>query len=157
MAPQTADKDRERDLRLIHVAKRELALDEETYRAMLCSVAGVRSAKYLDVTGRKKVLDHLKERGFKVKVAAPASNDAADSRYRKIRVLWKQLHDSGKVAHNTEHAVRSYIKRMTHLEDFQLLDDLQVSMVIEALKKWLARSEQPADADASNTKEDSHG
>jgi len=132
-------------------------MDDETYRAMLCSVAGVRSARDLDVTGRKKVLDHLKELGFNVKVASPVSSNAADSRYRKIRVLWKQLHDSGKVAHNTEHAVRSYIKRMTHQEDFQFLSDMQVSMVIEALKQWLVRPEQPADADASNTGEDSNG
>lgn len=55
---------RNRELAKIHtVARRQLGLDEDTYRAMLESVAGVRSAGGLDAAGRRKVLDHLKRVG----------------------------------------------------------------------------------------------
>lgn len=57
--------DRRNELAKIHVAKKALGLDDDTYRAMLWAVARVRSAKDLDAAGRAKVLDHLKARGFK--------------------------------------------------------------------------------------------
>lgn len=55
-----------REIQLIHIAKQQLGLDDETYRAMLWSVARVKSSTELDFAGRKKVLDHLKGCGFKV-------------------------------------------------------------------------------------------
>lgn len=54
---------RNRELAAIHCAKKDLGLDDETYRDMLFTVARVRSAGDLDWTGRKRVLDHLKSRG----------------------------------------------------------------------------------------------
>lgn len=54
-----------RDIQLIHIAKQQLGLDEETYRAMLMSVGGKSSSSELDIKGRKAVLDHLKACGFK--------------------------------------------------------------------------------------------
>lgn len=51
----------------IHIAKKQLGLDDDTYRAMLWGVARVRSAADLDHAGRAKVLAHLKACGFKSK------------------------------------------------------------------------------------------
>lgn len=56
---------RARELAAIHVAKKQLGLDDETYRLMLWSVARVRSAADLDHAGRQAVLDHLRARGFR--------------------------------------------------------------------------------------------
>jgi phage gp16-like protein len=55
-----------REIQLIHIAKQQLDMDDETYRAMLWIVARVKSSTALDFAGRKKVLDHLKACGFKV-------------------------------------------------------------------------------------------
>lgn len=49
----------------IHIAKKQLGLDDGTYRAMLWGVARVNSAAELDHAGRAKVLAHLKACGFK--------------------------------------------------------------------------------------------
>jgi hypothetical protein len=54
---------RNRELAAIHAAKHDLMLDDAEYRAMLWSVARVRSAADLDQAGRRKVLDHLRSRG----------------------------------------------------------------------------------------------
>lgn len=48
----------------IHIAKKELALDEETYRAMLWTVSRVKSSADLDTDGMQKLLEHMKSRGF---------------------------------------------------------------------------------------------
>jgi len=56
---------RNRELAQIHIAKAQLGLDDATYRDMLWSIGRVRSAGDLDFTGRKRVLEHLRLRGFK--------------------------------------------------------------------------------------------
>lgn len=69
---------RSSSLAQLHIAKAQLGLDEETYRAMLWAVARVKSAKDLDHAGRAKVLDHFKARGWKP--APPKTKPAPGSR-----------------------------------------------------------------------------
>lgn len=57
-APVKSDR-RNGDLARIHVLKKQLGQDDETYRAMLLRVAGVRSSADLDGPGRGKVLREM--------------------------------------------------------------------------------------------------
>jgi phage gp16-like protein len=140
MKSETADKIREREIRLIHVAKRELGLDDETYRAMLFAVARVQSVKDLDWTGRKKVLDHMKARGFKVRSkAAPSRQLAQDAESKKIRALWLFLHQIGVVKNSSEEALAAYVKRIVGVEALQWVNGNQSLALIESLKKWAMR------------------
>lgn len=142
---------RDREIKLIHVARRELQLDEDTYRAMLEQVTGVKSSSDLDAAGRKKVLDHLKSKGFKVKskpAAAPSKN-AADPQYRKIQALWSELTRLGAVRVNTEAVIRVYIKRISGKDDFSFCNNAQVTVIIESLKKWKSRVEGATQAAAA--------
>src|SRR5580765_3096076 len=50
---------RKADLAKIHIAKKELGMDEETYRNMLWTVALVKSSSELNYEGRQKLLAHL--------------------------------------------------------------------------------------------------
>ncbi len=56
---------RRNDLAKIHIAKKDLGLDDETYREMLLNVAGVTSSAQLDEEGRKKILRHFEQHGYK--------------------------------------------------------------------------------------------
>lgn len=56
---------RKAELAKIHIAKKELQMDDEQYRAVLWTVARVDSARDLDAAGRAAVLKHLRSRGFK--------------------------------------------------------------------------------------------
>ena len=56
---------RNSELAKIHIAKKDLGLDDDTYRDVLWTVARVRSAKDLDHHGREQVLKHFKSKGFK--------------------------------------------------------------------------------------------
>ena len=84
-----------REIKLIHIAKQQLGMDDETYRAMLWSVERVKSSTALDFAGRKKVLDHLKACGFKVVANEWAFIDkaAADRQplLRKICMVCKSM------------------------------------------------------------------
>lgn len=52
-------------LALIHVAKKELGLQEEDYRSILELYGGVNSAKHLTLEGFERVMGHLERLGFK--------------------------------------------------------------------------------------------
>lgn len=67
-APPRAD-----DLVLIHVAKRDLGLDDSEYRDLLWTVARVRSAKDLDHAGRARLIEHFRKCGW-----APANRRRSD-------------------------------------------------------------------------------
>jgi hypothetical protein len=50
---------------VVHIAKEELHLDEESYRQILKGVAGVESATQLTEAGFEKVMRRFQEMGFK--------------------------------------------------------------------------------------------
>jgi len=56
---------RRRDLAKIHIAKKQLGMDDATYREMLFNVTGFQSAADLNRTQRWAVITHLKARGFR--------------------------------------------------------------------------------------------
>ena len=62
VARRTQDR-RQVDLMKIHLGKKQLGLDDETYREMLQQVTGARSSADLDESGRRKVLAHLRKCG----------------------------------------------------------------------------------------------
>ena len=72
----------------IHIAKKQLQLDEETYRAMLWEVAEVDSAADLDLRGLDKVLDHLADRGAKFTDHGRQPGKITPHRSKR-RLLWK--------------------------------------------------------------------
>ncbi|MHB1333416.1 MAG: gp16 family protein [Sulfuriferula sp.] len=88
MNKATAPDLRKRELAQIHIARQQLGMDDDTYRAMLWTVARVKSAADLDWAGRKQVLDHCKAKGWKNTARhrpAPAKSKAA--LVAKIRAL----------------------------------------------------------------------
>lgn len=129
------------DLAKIHIARKQLSMSEDAYRAMLQSVAGVASAGDLDLRGRGKVLQHLKNLGWKPKtrkkkqVVTPSLPQD-----KKIRALWLDMHNEGVVKHPEEAALRSYVRRITGCDRLEWITTKQASIVIESLKQWQMRS-----------------
>lgn len=83
---------RSADLAMIHIAKKELGLDDETYRGMLFTVARVNSSSELDQAGRDAVLAHMKARGWQSKTTAP---DVAKAKKALIGKIGALLADMG--------------------------------------------------------------
>ncbi|WP_103035202.1 gp16 family protein [Castellaniella caeni] len=133
--------DRQRLLRLIHVARRELVMDEDTYRGILQRVGNAASAADLDESKLQKVLDHMKACGFKVRpnnrrVSRPLASTPSD---KKIRALWLFAHELGIVRDPSERALAAYVKRLAGVDALQWTDGDQVLAIIESLKAWIMR------------------
>lgn len=139
MKPASA---RNRELAQIHIAKAQLGLDEETYRAVLKMIGRVESSADLDFSGRKRVLDHFKARGWKPRGSRGGisrGSSAEDPMSTKIRGLWASLHAAGKVSDPADGALMSFVRRQTGVQALQWANTRQKGQIIEALKAWLAR------------------
>jgi phage gp16-like protein len=132
---------RKAELAQIHIARAQLGIDEDTYRAILWTVARVTSAKDLDWTGRKTLLEHFKAKGWKP--AAPKSAKAAKPGPKcqdgLVRALWTDLHAAGKVRDPSDAALGSWLARNKWPQRAEWLSQQQITQAIEALKKWLDR------------------
>lgn len=133
--------DKRKTLAKIHIAKKELGLDDDTYRAMLIELTGKRSTTQMTDNQLGKVLHHLKKRGFKPKPtgAAPGRRMADDPESKKIRALWLFLFELGLVKNPAESALAAYVKRQTGVEDLHWAKGDDALKVIETLKKWAMR------------------
>lgn len=85
---------RDNDLAKIHIAIKDLGMDDDAYRAMLWTVARVKSSKDLDMHGRYKVLHHLASVGWRPKRRRDPGNVKSD-RDALIGKIEAQLADMG--------------------------------------------------------------
>lgn len=136
---------RRRDLAKIHLARKDLALDEDTYRQLLATFGGASSAADLDAAGRGRVLARFRALGWQPKRSrrvSPASRhkDPHDkTQADKIRALWISLHRAGVVRDGSERALGRFVHRLTRRYSPDWLDSAQANQVIEALKDWARR------------------
>ena len=140
---------RQRLIRLIHVARRELRLDGPTYRTLLQAAGGAESTAAMNPRQLQAVLDRLKQAGFKVRApsAGTASARAAapdrrqDTRREalKVRALWLFLHHLGAVRDPSERALAAYVRRIGKVDDMHWADGDRMLALIETLKKWAMR------------------
>ncbi|WCG81611.1 gp16 family protein [Pectobacterium sp. A5351] len=133
-------------IKLIHIAKRDLQLDDDTYRQLLITVIGKSSTRDMTVPQLDNVLNAMKKRGFKIKVAKKASStrpldDSPQS--RKIRSLWLEMADAGIIRDRSEAALARWVKRETGVDSLQWLNSEQASVIIEKLKRWQRRVRKP--------------
>jgi phage gp16-like protein len=129
-------------IRLIHVGKGQLRLEDEVYRKLLQSATGKTSTTEMRVDQLEDVLARLKKLGFKVRVPKAKGEQrrlAHSSQDRKIRALWLALHEAGGVRDPSEAALAAWVKRETGVEALQWVDGEQASKLIEKLKMWLNR------------------
>ncbi|GAB3452024.1 gp16 family protein [Insolitispirillum peregrinum] len=133
--------DRRAMLAKVHIAKKALSLDEETYRAVISrmSKGKATSASTLSDTGLNDLLQEFKRLGWQAQKAAPRTA-AKDPLAGKVRALWIALAEAGVVRDRSEAALRGYVQRMTGTSDLRFCDAGQKGRLIESLKQWAARA-----------------
>lgn len=130
---------RRRALAKIHIAKKELGLDDADYRAVVRSVAeGRESAAQLSDAELQRLLERLSELGWRPRLPRTAQRPLPPMVW-KARELWLELHRRGAVRNPGWSALARFAKRMTGVGDLRRLDVRQATVVIEALKRWQER------------------
>lgn len=131
--------DRTKLLAKIHVAKKQLGLDDDTYRDLLERVTGKRSAGELEERELLAVLNAFREAGWKG-ATAPRSGKP---HVRKVWAIWQSMRDAGIVtADDSRAALRAFVLRLTGVADPEWLTADQATKVTESLKQWKKRVER---------------
>ena len=140
-------------LKMIHVAKRELRMEDVDYRDLLMRRAGQATAKGLSDTQMQDVLTEMKRLGFK-----PTGGGAGmDGPYAgKLRALWLSAHNLGIARNPKDAALIAFVERQTGIGQVRWLRNAwDAERAIEALKKWITREAGvvwPSDGDPLKTK-----
>lgn len=130
----TANDTRRAELAKIHIAAKRLGMDatdknpNSDYRSMLWAVARVHSAADLDEAGRRRVLDHLKECGFKSKrKSRPRPSQDREALVGKMRALLHGLNLPDEYADGMS-------KKMFHVERYEWCNPDQLHRLVAALE-----------------------
>ncbi|PZO81626.1 MAG: GemA protein [Mesorhizobium amorphae] len=128
-------------LAAIHVAKKQLGLDDDTYRDLLERETGHRSAKGLTSAQQENVLAAMRRQGFTPKAPSTRSEQPFKGRFAGIlQAYWISAYHLGLVRDRSDSALISFVRRQTGIDHMRWLRDAaEAARVIEALKGWMAR------------------
>jgi phage gp16-like protein len=127
----------------IHIAKKQLCFDDDTYRALLGRITGKTTSGNMSEKERLAVLEEMKRQGFK-----PASKAGGNKRQRisgpyakRAQALWIALWNLGEVHDRRDQALLAFVCRQTGIERTEwVLDAKDGAAVIEGLKAWCERA-----------------
>jgi phage gp16-like protein len=126
----------------IHIAKKDLGLDDETYRALLARVAGVRSAKDLNPRQIGAVLAEFSRLGWESAPAKKHGRKAPKAAPDRVKLV-------GKIEAFLAEAKRSWAyadgmaMRMFQVERVEWLDPAQLQKMVAALTYDARRHARP--------------
>jgi len=137
--------DRAARMRAIHAGARELGLSDDARRDLMERLTGRRSAREMSAAQLGAVLaEYDRLRGRPRRTFRPSTKPLA----RKVHAMWGDLCRRGvvraKSSAERRQALRSWCGRQLHpgtdvLLDPDIMDDRDLSALVEALKQWLAR------------------
>ena len=122
----------------IHIAKKELALQEAEYRALLQRVGQVASAKDLSEKAAIAVIAEFKRLGWQPRESTRPKAERAD--IRKLYALWGALH-AGPL---DRAALRAWTLGRFQVGAPEFLKPAQAREAIEQLKAWQKRLKEKA-------------
>lgn len=128
----------------IHAGRRDLNLDDETYRNILWRVTGKRSSKQCSEYELGLVLNEMRRLGFKPK---PKTTNRAGrwpmamgSQESKARALWIALYHMNVIRDPSERALARFAERITGKAALQWQGPGELSQVIEGLRAMCERN-----------------
>lgn len=125
----------------IHIAKKQLALPDDTYRAVLKRVTGRDSSADMNIDQLEAVHNEFVRLGFKAKATSPTGSrkQATSPQAKKIRALWLVLRDASELKDASEDALVAFVSKTTGINDMQWLTSAHGDKVIKALRGWIER------------------
>jgi phage gp16-like protein len=134
-------------IQLIHVAKGQLSMDDESYRSSLHAITRKTSCSAMNISELSQVLEFMKSKGFKPKAKKSFSPKSSDKNVKtmldKLRQLWIQMSHQGFLNDGSEQALTKWAanqsKHLNQGEPVAKLEWLNNSMLytlIEQLKNW---------------------
>ena len=129
--------DRSKIIQLIHIAKSQIGLSDEDYRAVLESTAKKTSCSEMTLFELNEVLKAMKKLGFKVKKLETREEeigcDASKAQMDYIKGMWERV-----ARDKSDRALYKFIKRITGADHPRFMTAKDSQKVIIALRKMMA-------------------
>lgn len=134
--------------KLIHVGCRKLGIDGETRRDLQLVVTGKSSMSDMTEDDLNRVIDALKDRGFRPSAGSkPRRPQAKRADVRYAHVLWRLLHQAGVVSEAGPAGLNAFIRRRfarawgaVPMDVDALTDHQQINTVLRALQDMCDRN-----------------
>jgi phage gp16-like protein len=134
----------------IHIAKSQLNMDDDTYRALLKSATGKTSCADMGIIDLNKALQAFKDRGFKSTKPRPGkkalSPKSKGTRVDKMRAVWITMQQRGLISDGSETALLHWVQGQLKKRGAAPIDSLQwldghaeCNQLLEQLKQWSQR------------------
>jgi hypothetical protein len=129
---------------LIHVAKKSVGIVDEDYCALLMGAAGIDSTKYLEYEDQfDAIMRAFKKLGFTSQkknesTARPQWTDrwgCTDAQRAKIEAMWRSC-----ARNPSDRALRTFVKRITHVDHPAFLRPVLAGKVINALSTMMVKA-----------------
>lgn len=119
----------------IHVAKAQLGLDDETYRALLVRITGKASSKDMNGCELQAILAEMRRLGFKDLAGKSWRAGSQKPFVRRLFALAKSIDELGYWRHPYKKALQLFVAEKTGVENPEWLTSEQAAPLIEALKQ----------------------
>lgn len=131
--------DRSKLIQLIHIAKSQVGLSDEDYRAVLESTAKKSSCSDMAVFELNEVLKAMKKLGFRVKKLETKENeigwDTSKEQLNYIKGMWELV-----ARDKSDRALYHFIKRITGADHPRFMGAAEAQKVILALRKMMVNA-----------------
>lgn len=129
----------------IHIAKKDLRLDDDDYRAILLRVTGFTSSADCGPSHLEELLKEFRRLGWKAKAGKGARKPPSPR--AQIRMIYAVFNDlKPHLAVGDESTLRAFVQRQTKtaanpagISAPEFLDAAAANKVLEGLKAWRAR------------------
>lgn len=130
-----------KQLGVIHVAKKKLGLDDDSYRDILGRAAGVDSAADLDEIGFMRAMQCMTALGFRSdwtkRTFGNRPGMASPSQVEKIRKLWAEWYGPD----DRDAALNAWLAKQAKVAALRFLPADKVTAVLTPLKAMAARKQ----------------
>lgn len=131
-----------KQIALLHVAKRNLGLDDDTYRAILARYGRAESAADLDLAGFNHVMRYLTACGFRStwtkRTYGYRPTMATPPQVDLIRSLWRKFRGADDP---DDVELNKWLHRFHKVGALRFVDNKKAAKVISALRAMIARKE----------------
>ncbi len=127
----------------VHIAKKDLGLADENYRAILVRITGRESSRDCTERQLEQLLAEFRRLGWTPKKGKASISDRPY--VRKIYALWKEAGIVGTVGNASKEALRSFVERQTGRSAPEFCTPAEANKVSEGLKAMIKRGEERRD------------
>lgn len=125
-------------IKMIHVAKREIGIADDDYRAMLERITGSSSLRAMTDRQHQQVIGEMKRLGFQVRQGTAGRLQGPYA--AKLLALWLSGWNLGVVRSRNSDAMIKFVERQTGISHVRWVRDHDDAMkALEGLKKMIAR------------------